>query len=48
MAKRLTTDEFIKRSKEINGDDLYDYSKVEYAANVLGEFPKLRPNGLIF
>ena len=27
--KRLTTDEFIKRAKEIHGDK-YDYSKVEY------------------
>lgn len=29
MAKSLTTEEFIKRAKEIHGDK-YDYSKVEY------------------
>lgn len=27
--KRLTTEEFIRRAKEIHGD-IYDYSKVEY------------------
>lgn len=32
MTKRLTTDEFIKRAKEVHGDK-YDYSLVEYKAN---------------
>ena len=30
MAKRLTQDQFINRSIEINGSEHYDYSKVEY------------------
>ena len=29
MCKRLTTEEFITKAKEIHGDK-YDYSKVEY------------------
>ena len=32
MGKKLTTEEFIKRAKEIHGDK-YDYSKVEYKGN---------------
>ena len=29
MAKKLTTQEFIKKARKIHGDK-YDYSKVEY------------------
>lgn len=29
----IGTDEFIRRSKEIHGDNIYDYSKVEYTGN---------------
>jgi len=29
MGKKITTEEFIKKAKEIHGDK-YDYSKVEY------------------
>lgn len=29
MTKKLTTDEFIRKAKEVHGDK-YDYSKVEY------------------
>jgi len=32
MSKKLTTEEFIKRAKEVHGDK-YDYSKVEYKGN---------------
>jgi hypothetical protein len=32
MSKKLTTEEFIKRAKEIHGEK-YDYSKVEYVNN---------------
>lgn len=32
MGKKLTTEEFIKRAKEVHGDK-YDYSKVEYKNN---------------
>lgn len=32
MSKKLTTEEFIRRAKEVHGDK-YDYSKVEYVNN---------------
>ncbi len=30
MSKKITTEEFIRRSKEIHGENKYDYSLVEY------------------
>lgn len=54
MAKKLTTEEFIKRAKEVHGDK-YDYSRVEYVniftpvsiiCSVHGLFKQL-PNGHI-
>ena len=52
MGKKLNTDEFIRKSKEIHGDK-YNYSLVEYINNdrkvkiicpVHGEFPQIAGN----
>lgn len=32
MSQKLTTEEFIKKAREVHGDK-YDYSKVEYVNN---------------
>ena len=32
MSQKLTTEEFIKKAREVHGDK-YDYSKVEYVGN---------------
>mgnify|MGYP003451995081 FL=1 len=35
MSKKITTEEFIRRSKEIHGENKYDYSLVKYLRNKL-------------